>query len=265
MKKTTIAIIAIAAALVAWFLYARTKRDTSGAKQSPIQPPQPPPTGETPNLGLFPTDSGAGQIAINKRVAEIKQNREAFLSAISIVPRGTLFFGVDTLGPTFAENIGESKGGTFPSALPVGNLTSEEKSAIAGLDGLKWFGSSYWENYKKIGTALVALQNATGVRLLSKQAYDGFRKNPADLNAIRQETVNAVDPSAFTSKPGGGSKWTNYKVDNVVKSTIEQVKAFAANWLSVNEQAEKAVREAAISQLRESGWRFVGYDAPQTN
>jgi hypothetical protein len=256
MKKVLIGAIAIFVALAAWFWYAKNRTKTSGSAQQPL-PPATKPDAQPTNAGLFDPQQGAAKIAIDRRVSEIKENRNAFLSAISAVPRATALNGVNNLRDVFVENIGQSTGQTGLGGLPIGNLTPDQARAISGLSDLEWFGSSYWDNYKKIATALKDVQGLTNVRLFSLPTYAAFSKSPPDLNQIRAETVGVIDPSAVTSK-----SVTNYKVDNVVKSTINQTVNFAKNWLALNTQAENAVKEAAINQLRDSGWRFVGYDAP---
>lgn len=209
-------------------------------------------TTTAPAGNLYQTDAGPGGAAVAKRVAEI-QGSPAALAAIraKVDVSGGLLAGVEYVPGMIESEIAGSTGAAGLEKLPL-LLTSVQRQAVAGLAGLTYSGPGYWADLKKMANSLAAVKASTGVSILPAQYMD-----PNQLTPLQQLVGSKV---GSITKPLGGID--TGKATAGTKKLLAQFGRLGQNWLNLSDEMTKEVEEKAIQDLRASGWRFVGYDAP---
>ena len=81
--------------------------------------------------------------------------------------------------------------------------------------------------------------------------------DPNQLTPLQQLVGSKV---GGITKPLGGID--TGKATAGTKKLLAQFSRLGQNWLSLSDEMTKEVSEKAIQDLRASGWRFIGYDAP---
>lgn len=267
MKKTiiTVAVVVLIAAFgwLAYDLRRKGKAFGPGTKGTvPLPPAATPPiqltntTGGTaaatdgPAPGLFYTDKGAGGLAVTKRMGEIRQ---AGLVQSEIVPAlnptTAMFAGMQYVSGPVSDFIALSTKGAGAENVPF-LLTTKMRAAITPLATLSRTGSGFWKALEKLVNTATTIKEATGVAILGEDMY-----NPKDLNNLRNMTSLYAARDLKEPRSAGAST-------KAVERTLSDYNRLAQNWLTLADQTETALRERAIQDLRTTGWRFGGYDAP---
>ena len=257
MKKTIITVaVLVAIALVGWWAYdLRRKKSAPEKKTVPLPPVATPPIqgvttapGDTVG-GLYLPDQGSGKAAIEKRISDIEASDLVHAEIVpALNPTANLFKGLLSLAPQIGNAVSASTGGAGAENVPFA-LSSAQSAAITALAGVKRDSPGYWDTLKKLVNAATAVRTTTGVAIMPDEAY-----NAKDLNYVRNKFVALTEPPI--GNPSGGT-WTRQ-----TEKTVADTAQFAKNWLALAENVKTAIRERAISDLRKSGWKFVGYDAP---
>lgn len=259
MKKTVL-VLALLAGIVAFVLFAYKVKKTNDEKKAALKLPPaatPPIVSGAgiagPNNGLYDPKSGSGLAAIERRAMELQgavNELAAIKSGLSVNADGLK--NVQYIGDFIATNIATSTGGAGLELLPL-ILSPSQKATIKTVAELTYKGPGYWSTLERIVNALKALRVSTGVSLLPENAY-----NPKDLNPIRNGVVIKLIRRDAVAK----GRYDTGRITDGTEKLIADLNSFAQNWLSLSDQFSTAIKEKAISDLRASGWRFIGYDAP---
>lgn len=254
MQRVLIILLIICGVAAGLWLFARKAADKN-APLPPAPPPPPPQTGGASSQagpgGLFSTDQGPGADAVRQRMSEIatKTSRVADDIAPGLDITRRIVQGVQYLPDFLLANISTSTGRVGATGIPL-ILSAQNRQAVKALSEIQYLkAANYWPSLEIIVNAASEIKNALGVRILEDNMY-----NKKDLNPIRNEMVIRFTGIDF-----------DYKNDNVkkgVERAILDINQFGKNWLSLAAQADAALKDEAVKDLRASGWKFIGYDSP---
>jgi len=250
----TILVISVIAFAVYYFLPKQQKEKLFGAKKEADLPPAAtPPISQgiaAPASGLYETDSGVGKAAVEKRQREILENENSLQSVLqSVDPAATFFDGTEKAAPFFVTQVSQSTGGAGVEFVPF-VLSPSKISAIESLKNLTYQGPGYWDTLKRVVNAANTVREKTGVRILAENMY-----NAGDLNPVRNDLVHKyIRPDKKKDDAGA--------IGDGTQKLVKYLNALAANWLQIASEVQNESRQKAIQDLRQSGWRFVGYDSP---
>lgn len=265
MKQFLITIaVLIAVALLGWGAHSLYKKDgekdgddkTPDSATPPIVPLPPAPPPPTPTVsgptspvgGLYNIDSGAGLLAIDKRKKDLIAAGFSETIVNSLNPTAAIFAGVEYFAPFLLQNVSFSTGAAGAEKMPY-LLSTAQKNAVRALADLKYVGSGYWQQLGTLVQACVNVRAQTGVSLLMEDMYNTGNLNPIRNNAIWQYAGVKSGTDTGQNTKGSERMYGDYN-------------SFAKNWLSLAKKAEESLTETAIQELRATGWKFVGYDAP---
>lgn len=271
MKKTVIVLLIIAAAgALIWWLKNNLQKigvikDGTGpaipstATLPIVLPPTQTPPINAPILspggvssGLYQTDSGPGRAAIERRVNELIDAGFASAQATATLnPTVSLFDGVQYMAPYFLQNIAASTGAAGAENVPL-ILNSAQRAALSAASQLKYIGPGFWADLGRVANAAIGVRKETGVRFLGENDYDPKNLDPYKRQVLPRYTAIKINPGQKDT--GENTKGT--------QRLINDVSQLAKNWITLSDLAVKITREKAIQDLRQTGWRFVGYDSP---
>lgn len=259
MKKAAVVLLLIIiAAFVAYRWQKRIAEKAAGAPKIPLPPAATPPilpgASQQPQpgtlAGLYSTDSGPGAAAIQKRVSDIKENPDAAAAIrLEVAPDTAFLSGLAYLGQKITANIGAGMAAAGLDAVPV-FLDNKQTAAVSGMAALTYVPPGYWSTLERVTNSAKSVADQTGVTVLAAGMYD-----PKNLNPIKNDLLTVIRPDAKGKGAAGAAT-------DATKKLVADVSRFAQNWLAVSSAANLAAREKAISDLRASGWRFIGYDTP---
>lgn len=264
--KILVIILIVVLVAVSYFAYDLWKKKgaekdplkTPDSATPPLQPlppaPTPPATSPTvaaPTGGLYAVDSGAGQIAVQKREDDLrKAGFFASVAAPQLNATTALFAGTEYgLQNYLLPNIAASTSAAGAERVPL-DLTGQQRTAVKAFADLKYIGPGFWADVLNICNAAINLRSQTGVRIFGENGY-----NTKDLNYYKYEVIPFMAGlRGGTNDTGKNTKGTQYLIKDLAR--------FGQNWLGLSDAANKMLKEQAVQDLRASGWRFVGYDAP---
>lgn len=257
MKKTVLIIVLVVAviAFAVWWKYIKpsggTKSDTK-KDSTPIKATDPPKVPGDSAGGLFSPDTGAGGVAVQKRMNEILQNKDAYAAAIAPVnAQDELFSGVEYIRPVLESNIAQSTGGSGIELMPL-ILSPSKTASVKALTDLRYLGPGYWEDLERVVNSAVSIKSNIGVRIFESTDY-----NPKDLNMPRQNLLMLIRPDGIRK-----GKYDTGRMGDAIQKLIKDLNQFGKNWIGLNDKAKDAVKNAAVSDLRATGWKFIGFDSP---
>ena len=262
MKKAIIITVVILAILATFWLARKVKDDGADKNAADVKlpPASTPPIVSagsgivsTPQSGLYSTATGTGGAAVEKRMAEISANPTAVSELRETLPVSTeIFNGVEYVAPFLLTNIAQSTAGAGVEKMPL-LLTSQQRTAVKTLSELTYKGPGYWSTLERIVNACKSVLDTTGVRLLAPEMY-----NPKALDPIR----NGVVITLIRKDAIRNGKYDTGRITGATEKLVSDVSRFGQNWYMLAEMMQTAVKEKAIADLRQSGWRFTGYDSP---
>lgn len=262
MKKAIIITVVILAILATFWLARKVKDDGADKKVADVKlpPAATPPIVSAgsgivaaPQSGLYSTTTGTGGAAVEKRMAEISANPTAISELRETLPVSTeIFKGVEYIAPFLLTNIAQSTAGAGVEKLPL-LLTSQQRTAVKTLSELTYKGPGYWPTLERVVNACKSVLDTTGVRLLVQDMY-----NPKDLNNIRNYVViTLIRKDAIRN-----GKYDTGRLTDGTEKLVSDISTFGRSWYALSQAMQTAVKERAIADLRQSGWRFTGYDSP---
>ena len=182
------------------------------------------------------------------RVAKLIASDYAPTAASETGFANALFVGVKA-APKMLNALSADSQNVYELPLPVSN---KQKAALANAQSVSYSDSvDQWANLKKGTDALFEIKDNFGFRLLDA-------KSEASLEVLRNDFFNGV----YGSIPGNKKKISGDQFKEWVKAFQNDVRTFAANYQKGSDAVNAYLREKAIDDLRQSGWKFLGYDQP---
>jgi len=209
----------------------------------------------TPNQGatiadLYDADSGTGKAAVDLRIQKLLANGYGETVATGLGFQDALFSGVKA-GNKMKDAILKDGHKLYQLPLPVSN---KQKNVLIGIQDIKYSaGLSSWDNMAKVTNSFFDLKKEANFRVF----LNGVEGN---LENIRNKFFDGV----YGKIPSNKKKIEEPQMRQWVEQFQNDARQFASNYLALSEKAADTLREKAIADLRASGWKFVGYDAPGT-
>lgn len=134
-------------------------------------------------------------------------------------------------------------------------LNNKQKVILSDMAKLSYSeGVSPWDNIAKVTSGFADFKKESSIRFFP----DGIEGN---LEAIRNKWFDGI----YGKVPANKKKIDNQQMKTWVSQFVDDSRTFASNYLAASEAAQNWLREKAISDLRASGWKFIGYDQPGAN
>ena len=252
MKKTLIIVaVVVVAAIAGLYFYGRSRKgnpNAGGGGELPELPPasEPPQGGQ----GLQSTETGAGAAAIERRVKEILRT-DGYLPIQSEIQSGVnILTGVTpSKVPYYSQNISRAPVNS-PKQVPL-NVNASVKQALEGFSGI-----------------IAGVDNSVGAAAMSAlRAQNGQLMSAVGTCFVGQPELDNQDQFNKQVMCQGyidcGKKYKEMggKFAQGSENVQRDMAKMSGAWLNAINAFEAAVKIKAINDLRNAGWRFVGYDA----
>lgn len=243
MKKVLFVIVIVAIfGGAAWYFWpSKTNGNNDNEKKTPVNPPNVPPVVKpaTPqNVALFP-DSGEGKILIDSRLRQYDQSGRTEYDAEQYG-----FFDKSIAGVTAGAFFLQNSAGNLPHRLSEKQAAVLKKGEKLELPttGDNWTKVKYLQDWFK------AFKSAfPGASILPAEAFE------SDLNKFLRSYIGVV----YTKLPDNIKKYDTKEFERDLVKAVNDAKTFSGNYLAVNDDFLTGQKNAAISELKNAGYKFA--------
>ena len=238
-----IAIFGIFGYLIYWFATRKKTGTDTENEPLPLAPPA-----ETGGGQLAQTDSGAGLAAINRRIGEIMGTQEAREIEAKVRAQTDILTGVaDQRKGYYNASLARSPI-TSAKNVPF-NLSQAQKDALLAFQNIS-MSSSDLSGIERLRGANRELFSAIGTAFVGNAELDNTDEFIRQLICQRNQDCGKKyrDMYAGPNIRNGGEKIN------------QDFAKMSGAWYTASNQFNEAVKQKAISDLRGSGWKFVGFD-----
>lgn len=225
-----------------WFW---SKRLKGGKIENTLQDPPAPQIGSGQ---ISDPETGLGKAAIDRRIVEIKNSTKGLKIEQSVMSGIDIMAGVSQKKAAYyIQNISRPPI-TSPKQLPL-KLSPSQVSAIAAFQQIA----------PRVGGFSLAENLLSANRTLMEQVKTCYVGNP-ELNNVN-DFVKQVYCQGYQDC---GKKYKtfdkSFNLDPGGEQAATDMAKISSNWLNAATVYEAEVRQAAIADLRNSGWKFIGFD-----